>query len=343
MAALPDGRPADPLAIHPEVAAQAPRIWELVSEHSEIVILTHKDADGDTLGCSLAMANVAEALRKHSYVISPPPLPPAYAFMPGYHRINRRPTAGGAHRLVFIFDSANLERSGDSMTYVGSDPVVINIDHHVSNSRFGAVNLVLPEAAAAAEVLFDVFRAGSMPISREAASNLYAAILFDTGGFRHDNTSRRVLAIGAELVGLGADAPAIAQALFKSRQVSTLKLHALVMSEARFEHRDQIVWAEVTERMLQESGATQQETEGIIDQLNSVERGRFAILFKQIRPDLTKISVRTRAQADANQLAQEFGGGGHRRAAGAEIPLPLRTAEEQVLEAARRQLAMHQT
>ncbi len=341
MPALPADAALDPLQIHPEVAEQAPRIWELVRRHSEVIILTHKDADGDTLGCSLAMADAVEALHKRAYVISPPPVPVAYAFMPGYQRINRYPAVAARGRLVFVFDAANLERSGDSLTYVGSDPVLVNVDHHVSNSRFGQINVVIPAAAATGEVLFDLFRAGDVPISPAAASNLYAAILFDTGGFRHDNTSQRVLAIGAALVGLGADAAGIARALFKSRKVSTLKLHALVMSGVRFEHQDQIIWAEVTERMLQETGATHQEAEGIIDQLNSVEGGRFAILFKQIRPDLTKISVRTRAQADANRLAQEFGGGGHRRAAGAEIPLSLRAAQEPVLAAARRQLESH--
>jgi phosphoesterase RecJ-like protein len=342
MPALPADQRGDVLAIHPEVAQHAQRVWELVREHQEITILTHKDADGDTLGCSLAMADAVERLHKRAHVICPPPAPTAYAFMPGYQRIHRPPLAGSQGRLVFIFDSANPERSGDSMSQVGSDPIVINIDHHVSNSRFGQVNIVVPGAAATGEILYDLFRAGNIPISPAAASNLYAAILFDTGGFRHDNTSQRVLAIGAELVGLGADPAGIARALFKSRKVSTLKLHALVLSGARFEHKDQIIWAEVTDRMLRETGATQQETEGIIDQLNSVQGGRFAILFKQIRPELTKISVRTHAEADANRLAEEFGGGGHRRAAGAEIPLPLKAAEERVLEAARRQLTTRQ-
>ncbi len=342
MPALPAEERRDVLAIHPEVAQHAPRVWELVREHREVFILTHKDADGDTLGCSLAMAEAVERLHKQAHVVCPPPVPVAYAFMPGYQRIHRTGLASGPGRLVFVFDSANPERSGDSINQVGPDPIVVNVDHHVSNSRFGSVNIVVPGAAATGEILFDLFRAGNIPITPQAASNLYAAILFDTGGFRHDNTTQRVLAISAELVGLGADAAGVARALFKSRKVSTLKLHALVMSGARFEHQDQIIWAEVTDRMLRETGATQQETEGIIDQLNSVQGGRFALLFKQVRPDLTKISVRTHAQADANRLAQEFGGGGHRRAAGAEVPLPLKAAEERVLEAARRQLTTRQ-
>jgi phosphoesterase RecJ-like protein len=338
-AAIPSEGACGPLEIHPGVAQLAPRIWELVHQHDEVVMLTHKDADGDTLGCSLAMAEVVEALHKRAYVICPPPVPVAYAFMAGYDRLNQHPAPVTKPRLVFAFDTASLERSGNSMSYVGADPVVVNIDHHVSNTRFGTLNLVLPGAAATAEVLYDLLRAGNIPISPTVAGNLYAALLFDTGGFRHDNTSQRVLAMGADLVGLGADAAAIARGLFKSRRVATLKLHALVMSGVHFEHNDQIIWAEVTERMLRETHATHQDGEGIIDQLSSVEGGRFAILFKEVRPELTKISVRTRGEADANRLAQEFGGGGHRRAAGAEIALSLKAAEERVLEAARRLLS----
>jgi phosphoesterase RecJ-like protein len=216
---------------------------------------------------------------------------------------------------------------------------VVNIDHHVSNTAYGSVNLIQADASATGQVVFRLLRALDLPIPPEAATNLYAALLTDTGGFRHENTTEEALRLGADLVHLGADPAWIALKSYKSRAVSTLRLEALAVAGLHSELDGRLVWSEVTRAMLEESGAAWQETDGVIDVLQSVSTMTLAVLFKELQPEVTKISVRSRGDADATDLCTPFGGGGHRRAAGAELHLPLAAAQERVLQLARELLS----
>ncbi len=167
------------------------------------------------------------------------------------------------------------------------------------------------------------------------ANNLYAALFTDTGGFRHENTTEETLRLGAELVRLGADPAWIALKSYKSRPVPMIKLEGLAVSALRTELDGRLVWSEVTQEMLEKSGATMVESEGVIDQLQSIDTMKIAVLFKQMSPSLTKLSVRTRDEIDATALTVPYGGGGHLRAAGAELNMSLRDAQESVLALAR--------
>jgi phosphoesterase RecJ-like protein len=178
-------------------------------------------------------------------------------------------------------------------------------------------------------------KAWGVEIPPAAASCLYATILSDTGGFRHDNTSARALQAAAELVSLGADPILMARGLFKSRPASTLRMQGRILQGLHFEFGDRLVWGSITQEALREAGASSDEADGAIDQLNTIRGQELALLFKEAGPRLTKVSIRSRDQVDAAELAGRFGGGGHRRAAGMEIALPLREAEAEVLAAAR--------
>ena len=168
------------------------------------------------------------------------------------------------------------------------------------------------------------------------ATNLYAALLTDTGGFRHENTTEAALRLGASLVAAGADPGWVALKSFKSRSLSQVRLEGLSIAGMRAELDGRLLWSEVTGVMLDQAGADMQESEGIIDALQSIATMEIAILFKETTPDRTKISVRTREPFDATDVCTPFGGGGHRRAAGAEIGEPLPDSRRHVLEVARR-------
>jgi phosphoesterase RecJ-like protein len=167
------------------------------------------------------------------------------------------------------------------------------------------------------------------------ATNLYTALMTDTGGFRHENTNARALEDGARLAAMGADPSRIASMVYKSRPLTTLRLGGLSIAGMKVELGGRLAWATVTRKMLREAGAVMAEAEGIIDTVNSIAGLETAILFKEVGSRLTKMSVRTRGSVDAAALCAQFGGGGHVRAAGAEIQLPVDQAVEQVLEAAR--------
>jgi phosphoesterase RecJ-like protein len=330
------GMTATPAVAWPALSDVAGDVRRIIDSSHHIVCMAHKDADADSLGSALAFAAALRAIGKAPHPVVPDPVPFTLDYLPGFDTLEKAPERIDA---IFTFDCATTGRFGEkrSLLESGTHPVV-NIDHHVSNTAYGSVNLIQPDASATGQVVFRLLRALDLPIPPEAATNLYAALLTDTGGFRHENTTEEALRLGADLVQLGADPAWIALKSYKSRAVSTLRLEALAVATMHSELEGRLVWSAVTRAMLEEAGAAWQETDGVIDVLQSVSTMVVAVLFKELQPELTKISVRTRGDADATDLCTPFGGGGHRRAAGAEVHLPLAVAQERVLQLARDQL-----
>jgi phosphoesterase RecJ-like protein len=272
---------------------------------------------------------------KHVWVLIPPPLPDMYAFLPGFDDIKDQPPGGVEPQLVFFFDSGNLERSGASVKHIASHATIVNVDHHPSNSRFGDVNVIDPDASAVGQMVMDMLDHFGYPITPTIATNLYVALLTDTGGFRHENTTPQALEDAARLAKLGADPGHIATMVYKMRPETTLKLSGLALATMRVEMQGKLAWAKVTRRMLREANAVMAESEGIIDTLNSIAGLELAIMFKEVSSDLTKISVRSRGAVDAAAMCALFGGGGHIRAAGAEIEKSMDEAVRTVLSVAK--------
>ena len=310
------------------------QVGGLIDAHDEILIFGHKDADGDTLGCSLAFAEALRTIGKKVWVIIPPPVPVMYEWLPGYDHIVDRPPAGADPQLVLFFDAGNMERSGTSVRHIATHATIVNIDHHMTNAMFGDINVIDPDAAAVGEMVVDMLDAYGYEITPSIATDLYVAIMTDTGGFRHENTTAHALEYAARLARLGANPGQIASMVYKSRPLTTLKLNALSLAEMQVEADGRLVWSKVTRQMLNEAGAVMAEAEGIIDNLNSIGGLDLAILFKEVSDRMTKISVRSRGAVDAAALTAEFGGGGHLRAAGAEIAEPMEVAIQHVIAAA---------
>jgi phosphoesterase RecJ-like protein len=258
-----------------------------------------------------------------------------YEFLPGFKDIVAEPPHGIDPQLVFFFDSGNLERSGSSVKKIASHATIVNIDHHPSNSRFGDVNVIDADASAVGQMVIEMLDHFGYAITQTMAVNLYVALLTDTGGFRHENTTPHTLEDAARLARLGADPGGIATLVYKMRPETTLKLSGLALATMRVELDGRLAWAKVTRRMLKEAGAVMAESEGIIDTLNSIAGLELAILFKDVHDSLTKISVRSRGAVDAAALCATFGGGGHIRAAGAEIERPMEDTVKMVLTAAK--------
>src|SRR5207248_937832 len=196
-----------------------------------------------------------------------------------------------------------------------------------------------PNASAVGQMVMEMLDHFGYPITRTIATNLYVALLTDTGGFRHENTTPRALDDAARLARLGADPGHIATQVYKMRPETTLKLNGLALATMRVEMEGRLAWAKVTRRMLKEANAVMAESEGVIDTLNSIAGLDLAIIFKEIGERMTKISVRSRGAVDAAAFCAEFGGGGHLRAAGAEIDKPMPDAVNLVLAAAEEAIA----
>ncbi|HUZ70667.1 MAG TPA: DHH family phosphoesterase [Candidatus Saccharimonadales bacterium] len=327
------------------MSVAAPVIWptiedvidpirSIVERCDHITCLAHKDADADSLGSGLGFALAMRASGRKVRVVVPEPLPRLLEHLPGFDTVE----TGGAPLgdTVFTFDCATLTRFGERRDEVEQATTVVNIDHHLSNTAFGSINLVDASASATGQVVYTLLTMLGAPISEDVATNLYAALFTDTGGFRHENTTEAALRLGASLVAAGADPGWVALKSFKSRSLAQVRLEGLSISGMHSEMDGRLLWAEVTGPMLDQAGADMQDAEGIIDALQSIATMEIAVLIKEASPDRIKISVRSREPFDATDVCTPFGGGGHRRAAGAEIGGSLPDARRKVLEVARR-------
>ncbi|HWF57426.1 MAG TPA: DHH family phosphoesterase [Candidatus Dormibacteraeota bacterium] len=305
----------------------------ILADARTIACLAHKDADADSLGSALGFALSLRELGRDVQVLVPSPLPRMLEYLPGFDTITE--TAGEGVDALFTFDCATVARFGDKRDLIGTTPTVVNVDHHVSNEGFGTVNLIEPTASATGQVVHRLLRNLGAPITADVATNLYAALFTDTGGFRHENTTEAALRLGADLVAAGCNPGWVALKSYKSRSVPQLKLEGLAVARLHTEMDGRLIWSEITQAMLDEAGADMMESEGVIDQLQSIDTMAIAILFKESAPGMTKVSVRTRDPYDATAVCRPFGGGGHHRAAGAEVHEPLAVFEPRVLEVAR--------
>jgi phosphoesterase RecJ-like protein len=327
------------------VTVAAPALWPrledvvdpirtIIQTTDQVTCLAHKDADADSLGSALGFAIALRSIGQRVRVVVPEPLPRLLEYLPGFETVE----VGGAPLgdTVFTFDCATLGRFGERRAEVEHASIVVNIDHHSSNTAFGTINLVDAAASATGQVIHRLLRELGAPISPAVATNLYAALFTDTGGFRHENTTEESLRLAAALVAAGADPGWVALKSYKSRSLAQVRLEGLAVARMHSEMNGRLLWSEVTAAMLEETGADMQDAEGIIDALQSIATMQIAILFKQHTADRSKISVRTREPLDATEVCTPFGGGGHKRAAGAEFGDPLPIAERRVLEVARR-------
>jgi bifunctional oligoribonuclease and PAP phosphatase NrnA len=297
-----------------------------------IACLPHKDADADSLGSALGFALAMRSMGRDMRVVVPSPLPRMLEYLPGFDTISED---AGAIDALFTFDCATVARFGDKQDLIRHTDTVVNIDHHVSNEAFGTINLIEATASATGQVVHRLLTTLGAPITADVATNLYAALFTDTGGFRHENTTETALRLGADLVAAGADPGWVALKSYKSRSVPQIKLEGLAVARLHTEFDGRLVWSQITQAMLDEAGADMMESEGVIDQLQSIDTMEIALLFKENSPGVTKVSVRTRDPYDATALCRPFGGGGHHRAAGAELHEPLAVFEPRVLDVAR--------
>ena len=309
---------------------------QLVGKAEHVLITSHINPDADGVSACLAFRAALAKLGKTSTIALGDPVPSSYRFLPKDVVVGSS-LPGVEPDLIVVFDLGDLERLGPVYDPgLFSRVPVINVDHHVSNGRFGTVNVVDPTASATCELLYSLVQDLGVEIDAEIATWLLMGIVADTQGFRTPSTTVRTLRIAAELMDRGASLSEILEAESGSRTLNALRLWGLVL--AGVQRQGSIVWSEITPDMLDASGASPEDLDGVINLLASVEGSDAAVLFKAINRDQIRVSVRTSARLNAAEVCAHFGGGGHARAAGCSLPPPLKEAEEQFLQYIQEQL-----
>ncbi|GEO24856.1 phosphoesterase RecJ-like protein [Alicyclobacillus acidoterrestris] len=295
------------------------------------LIVTHERPDGDALGSALAMAHILTALGKEWTVLVDEKLPDRFQFLPLYDRIRRVDDADvGRYHDVVAVDCADEGRFAAVSRAMATDARVINIDHHQTNPRYGAAACVDAEAAATCELVYHVALFLSIPLDVDLATCLYTGILTDTGGFSYPNTTRAVHQIAAELLECGVQPYDIAEPALEARSTSQMKLLQLALRDMFIARDGRYAFISVNREMLEEAGATEDDVEGLVGFARSIETVEVGVLLRE-RPDgRIKASLRSKRRVDVAAIAQQFGGGGHARAAGCVLDGPLAAARQQI-------------
>ncbi|NLC46140.1 MAG: bifunctional oligoribonuclease/PAP phosphatase NrnA [Firmicutes bacterium] len=309
------------------------QIRELLASSERIILLSHHNPDGDTLGSMLALWHHLSPGRKVRMACSDP-VPELYRFLPGWEEVLTNEEALAkkeTYDLAVAVDASDLGRLGPGGgELIARAQVVVSIDHHATGEPFGNPAWIDPDAAATGELVWALLRDC---LTEEIATALYTAIITDCGSFRYANTTAQTLTIAGKLVEAGADPHLIATRVFETRSFASLKLLERALGTLEVDGTGQLGWMELTEEMFQATGATQEAGEGFVNYVRMIEGVRLAILFRE-NSGKVRVSLRS-LDVDVGKLAATFGGGGHVRAAGCELAMPLADAKEQVLARAR--------
>ena len=301
---------------HPQIID---RILEAIREHHSFCIVGHVRPDGDCIGSQLALALALRHEGKQVTVWNQDSVPQKYKFL-NREGLLEKPRSGEAFDCVIATDCASFERLGKAGECVARRKLLINIDHHVSNPRYGDINWVSPREASTGELIYRLIKVARWPITPAIADLLFTAISTDTGSFQYPTSRPGTFHTGAELVTRGANLAKICDEVYQSYPLSRAKLLKHVYSKFRLADHDRIAWFWLKQADFNRTGAESDDTEGLIDHIRAIEPVVVACVFEEISPELTRISLRSKdPRVNVNEIAGQFGGGGHPAAAGARI------------------------
>lgn len=297
-------------------------IARAIEAHERFVVTTHENPDGDALGSLVAMKLALEALGKESsaYLAGTVPFPREYGFMP-LEAVSRGDTPPMEGRTLLAVDCANESRLGaDSRTLLDGAELVLNVDHHQDNTRFGDVNLIVAHASSTGEILRELLGVLGVELTPQIAEALYIAVVTDTGRFQYSNTSAQSLRLAAELVEAGANVHRVFQGVYENVAFAKLKLLARALDHAQVLEGGRLIVSHLERNDFQDVGAEEPFSEGLIDYLRAVEGAELAALIRQppsSNGPTRRVSLRTTEEGlDVSVIARKSGGGGHRQAAG---------------------------
>ena len=312
-------------------------VIEAIKKYKRFLITAHINIEGDSLGSQLAMKALLVSLGKDAVIVDNDAVPEHFKFLPGADEVSSDMSGKFEFDAALILDCPTLNRIGKVKDIIiGRHKPIINIDHHISNEKFGDINWVEPHASSAGEMVYRLFRETGVKLTKEVALSLYIAILTDTGSFNYDNTSSVTHEIAGELLGYGLDPAVVSENVYERRSVEDIKLLGMALATLKVNKEGTVAYLEVTSDMLKITGADLAKSEGLINFPRSIDKVKIAVLFKEDIKDKNKINVSFRSKGngetiDVNKIAAIFGGGGHMRASGCVISGTLEEAKKKVL------------
>ncbi len=305
------------------------QIVDAIHQKHRFVVSSHARPDGDSIGSQLAFAYAARALGKEVTVVNRDAAPPPLMAFPGVPSIQIADHVSGDFDAAVIMECGDLARPG----VAGLEQYfVINIDHHPGNTNYGALNWFDESAAACGEMVFDLVTALKVPLSREIATHIYLAILTDTGSFHYSSISPRTFEICRECLEAGVDPVMVARNVYDSNNMGRLKLFGAVLGAMQIDQSGRIAIVYVDHEMARAAGGTYEDTEGLVNLPLTVKEIEAVVFFKQEKGDEYRVSLRSKGEIDIGVIAKEYGGGGHKNAAGCTITGPIEELQKALIE-----------
>jgi len=306
-------------------------LLEAFRSHPRFLITSHARPDGDAIGSVLGMAEIIDQLGGQARVLLVDEIPGIYRSLPGIDRIiqvaDAREVEPDLSVPVILLECDGIPRCGLEGL---EGRLLINIDHHASGREFGGVNWIDEDACAVAEMVYRIAMAAKVRITSSMATCLYTAILSDTGSFTYSSTSAETFAMAHDLAAHGANPSQIARDIYFSNPESKLRLLGTALLNLRTE--GPLAWSWVTTTEMDRAGAGAEDCEGVVNHLMSIAGVESAVFLRELpSADQYRLSIRSKGKVDVAQIAETFGGGGHRSASGCTLDGPLTVATERIL------------
>lgn len=294
------------------------QIGKIINEYNNFAIVSHTSPDGDSVGSMLALYSILYKRNKIADMFIDDVLPGRYSFLPFYNLI--KPLHEVKHYdCVFALDCGDPERLGKCKDILSKTDIVVNIDHHISNSLYGTVNLLNKDASSVGEVMYDIFKDNDYEIKMDTAACLYTSILTDTGGFKYSNTTSKTLNIAGNLINTGIDFSEIYSVIYDRKSLEQVKLMSRVVSTLDMALDNRVAFLSLFKSMLVECSAKEEDASEFINISRDIDGVEVAVFIKEKSSELFRISLRSKSKVDVRSVAEKFGGGGHIRAAGCTI------------------------
>lgn len=309
-------------------AAVRHQIRDVIGKGRRFLITSHARPDGDSIGSQLALAWALRAVGKSVRLVNHDPVPAPYQAFPGATDIEVAGAVDGEFDAAFVLECGDLSRPD----VAGLDRYfVINIDHHLGNTGYGAINWFDQSASACGELVLELVDTLGVALSREIATHVYVAILADTGSFRHSNITARTFDICRRAAEAGVDAAAVARQVFDSSTVGKLRLTGELLARMQLEDAGRLAVLHLDDQILRDTGGTRDETEGLINLPLAARDVQAVVMFKAERPGEIRVSLRSKGDIDVRAVAVRYGGGGHTNAAGFTAQGSLEDVERRIV------------
>ena len=303
-----------------------------IKNYSSFSILTHVSPDGDTLGAALALHILLTRLGKRSEVLCDERVPHIYGFLPCAENVLTADTAEGLDCVIAV-DCADAQRFKKADGIFKNAKLTMVIDHHFTNKGYADINLIRPEASATCEIIYDIFKGLDLSIDSGSAICLYTGIVTDTGNLTYSNTTPNSIRIVAELYEEGLNITEVNRSIYRTVPYAKTRVQGYALANMQLYDNGRIGLATLTVAQMDSFGATDEDCEGIVDQVRDVECVRVAAFVREGRDGTFKVSLRSKECADVGKIAKSNGGGGHEAAAGYTSKEPLSTTVANVLAA----------